>query len=250
MGSLWKGTLQITRQNLKRDFQNLKRDFQNLKRDFRLKTNLFEKRPTDQGPMYCETLHPRLFRSCVAICGNVLLPWHSTPLSPQQCVAVCCSVLQCVAVCCSVLQCVAVCCSVLLPWDSAPSLPQQRWDFETRQSLRKHGRSRRRSERRSHWWASILAPFVLQCIDADIVNIMSLNAGTSSEKQTQHRYGWISHVVCVPRKTVYGRPLATSRELGHQQNLITVQYLFNTISKSMAQNLRYRYKKINQLCTQ
>jgi len=31
----------------------------------------------------------------------------------NQCVAVCCSVLQCVAVCCSVLQCVAVCCSVL-----------------------------------------------------------------------------------------------------------------------------------------
>ena len=34
-------------------------------------------------------------------------------LQRNQCVAVCCSVLQCVAVCCSVLQCVAVCCSVL-----------------------------------------------------------------------------------------------------------------------------------------
>jgi len=39
---------------------------------------------------------------CVAVCCSVL-----------QCVAVCCSVLQCVAVCCSVLQCVAVYCSVL-----------------------------------------------------------------------------------------------------------------------------------------
>jgi len=57
---------------------------------------------------------------CVAVCCSVL-----------QCVAICCSVLQCmlymkmvasllynmaddqcVAVCCSVLQCVAVCCSV------------------------------------------------------------------------------------------------------------------------------------------
>ena len=31
----------------------------------------------------------------------------------QQCVAVCCSVLQRELVCCSVWQCVAVCCSVL-----------------------------------------------------------------------------------------------------------------------------------------
>ena len=41
-------------------------------------------------------------QDCVVVCCNVL-----------QCVAVCCSALQCVAVCCSVLQCVAVCCSVL-----------------------------------------------------------------------------------------------------------------------------------------
>jgi len=39
--------------------------------------------------------------------------WLSQKSTPQECVAVCCSVLQCVAVCCSVLQCVAVCCSVL-----------------------------------------------------------------------------------------------------------------------------------------
>ena len=31
----------------------------------------------------------------------------------QECVAVCCSVLQCVAVCCSVSACVVVCCNVL-----------------------------------------------------------------------------------------------------------------------------------------
>jgi len=37
------------------------------------------------------------------------------PLSGQQRVAVCCSVLQCAAVCRSVVQCVAACCTLSIP---------------------------------------------------------------------------------------------------------------------------------------
>jgi len=47
------------------------------------------------------------------VCCSVLQRVVLTTEQKQQCVAVCCSVLQCVAVCCSVLQCVAVCCGVL-----------------------------------------------------------------------------------------------------------------------------------------
>ena len=63
----------------------------------------------------------------VAVCCSVLqcvAVWHSVlkcvavrmqqqEESAEQCVAVCCSVLQYVAVCCSVSQCGTVCCSVL-----------------------------------------------------------------------------------------------------------------------------------------
>ena len=54
----------------------------------------------------------RVLQQCVAVCCSVVqsragrLSWNVL-----QCVGVCCSVMQCVAVCCSVLQCVAVSCS-------------------------------------------------------------------------------------------------------------------------------------------
>ena len=83
------------------------------------------KEPTNRShPIRCQTCCRAVCCSvlqCVAVAHN----WRScerralresakvSRLVAEQCVAVCCSVLQCVAVCCSVLQCVAVCCSAL-----------------------------------------------------------------------------------------------------------------------------------------
>jgi len=65
---------------------------------------------------------------CVAVCRSMLQCFEEAgdaaqhglpcPLTPEVCVAVCCSEVQCVVVCCGVLQRVvfqhvAVCCSVL-----------------------------------------------------------------------------------------------------------------------------------------
>jgi len=74
---------------------------------------------------HCNTLphtatHCNTLQHNATHCNTLTGRWSSrirsipvTKLPPDECVAVCCSVLQCVAVCCSVVQCVAVHCNVV-----------------------------------------------------------------------------------------------------------------------------------------
>ena len=52
-------------------------------------------------------------QQCVTVCCSVLQQCGDVRRDVLRCVATCCGVMQCVAVCCGVLQCVAVCCGVL-----------------------------------------------------------------------------------------------------------------------------------------
>jgi len=63
---------------------------------------------------HCNTLSDADWRQKLHRHREICQEIHGNKKLYNECVAVCCSVLQCVAVCCSVLQCVAVCCSVLL----------------------------------------------------------------------------------------------------------------------------------------
>jgi len=70
--------------------------------------HIFDKHTCNIHVCHDSCMLMKSFILCDTSTDSILISLYANTSRMNECVAVCCSVLQCVAVCCSVLQCVAV----------------------------------------------------------------------------------------------------------------------------------------------